>query len=93
MTLDYNPETDNDCLLETLRTLEDFWHLGMETEPEWRQAVRSNVPALFTLMATANDFNNMATVVAGPGRRGGASSSINPPPASAVISSSSVIYR
>ena len=98
MTLDYNPKTDDACLLDTLKTLEEFWYLGMETEPEWRQAVRSNVPALFTLMATANDFHNVDTVVNGPGRRGGvrgsSTNTLAPATTSAVIcSSSSVIYR
>ena len=52
--LDFDPERDHDSLMESLRNLDDFWYLGMESEPEWRTAVNSNVPSMFSVIAVEN---------------------------------------
>ena len=95
MTLDYDPESDYNSLAETLKNLEDFWYLGMESEPEWIESVGNNVPALFTMVASDNDYSRVAGSdsehrtgsVSSRSRRHGTSAS------TAVLSSASVVYR
>ena len=95
MTLDYDPESDYNSLAETLKNLEDFWYLGMESEPEWIESVGNNVPALFTMVASDNDYSRVVGSdsehrtgsVSSRSRRHGTSAS------TAVLSSASVVYR
>ena len=95
MTLDYDPESDYNSLAETLKNLEDFWYLGMESEPEWIESVGNNVPALFTMVASDNDYSRVVGSdseqrtgsVSGRSRRHGTHAS------TAVLSAASVVYR
>ena len=95
MTLDYDPESDYNSLAETLKNLEDFWYLGMESEPEWIESVGNNVPALFTMVASDNDYSRgvgsdseqRTGSVSSRSRRHGTHAS------TAVLSAASVVYR
>ena len=96
MTLDYDPESDYNSLAETLKNLEDFWYLGMESEPEWIESVGNNVPALFTMVASDNDYSRVVgsdseqrtgSVSTSRSRRHGTNAS------TAVLSAASVVYR
>ena len=93
MTLDYDPESDYNSLAETLKNLEDFWYLGMESEPEWIESVGNNVPALFTMVASDNDYSRVVGSDSEQ-RTGSVSSRRHGTHAStAVLSAASVVYR
>ena len=49
--LDFQPETEHEKIIEALNNLGSHWYLGMESDPEWWDAVSKNVPFLFSVVA------------------------------------------